>query len=277
MIDRRLYPCNGRVAHKSLAEVEDDVILTDGVLKSITVPVADLLGNIGGALERQLLFGDGFLVLEEDTSSGYAFGQASGGAYVGYVRCDNLEICSTATHRVSTLGAHVYGVADIKSTPLMHLPFTAFVAADYDAGNFLQLKPSGYVAKQQVVPLKQVDRDPAATAERLLGTPYLWGGDSNFGLDCSGLIHICLRAAGRDCPRDSDLQAMHLGKVLDAEKLSQRGDLIFWDGHVGMMLDGDNVIHANAHLMAVTSENLGTVCERIQDAEGGPILCRRRL
>ncbi len=275
MIDRRLYPSNGRVAHKSLAGKEDETILTDGVLKSVAVPVADLLGSIDGNLERQLLFGDSFLVLEEDSGGGYAFGKAIDGGYVGYVDGAGLGEANSATHWITTLGGHVYDVANIKTTPRTSLPFTARVAVRHDAGDFAELQTGGYVPKQQLAKMHQVDRDFVATAERLLGTPYLWGGDSNTGLDCSGLVHLCLRAAGQDCPRDSDLQGESLGCELDLNEPLKRGDLMFWQGHVGIMLNATEIVHANAHHMSVTLENFRKVCDRIASARGGTFHCRR--
>ncbi|MCP5088533.1 MAG: C40 family peptidase [Rhodobacteraceae bacterium] len=275
MTDRRLYPSNGRVAHESLAGIDDAEVFTEGEMKSVSVPVANLLGSVDGGLERQLLFGDAFLVLEEDSGNGLSFGQATDGGYVGYVEQNSLAPAISATHWVKTLGGHVYSVADFKSTPLLHLPFTARVAVRHDAGDFLELEPGGYIPKQQLAETNQVEPDFVTTAEKLLGTPYLWGGDSNSGLDCSGLVHICMRAAGKDCPRDSDLQGQFLGRPLEKNEPLKRGDLIFWQGHVGIMHSADKIVHANAYFMSVTLEKFVEVCERISAAQDGSCHYRR--
>jgi cell wall-associated NlpC family hydrolase len=125
--------------------------------------------------------------------------------------------------------------------------------------------------------LAPVAGDFVAQAERFLGAPYLWGGRSARGIDCSALVQLALLAAGREAPRDSDMQAALLGTELPARAALRRGDLVFWKGHVGIMRDRDTLIHANAHHMAVAAEPFGPAAARIAAAGGGPVTGRRRL
>ncbi len=119
-------------------------------------------------------------------------------------------------------------------------------------------------------------QDPVAVAEMFLGTPYLWGGNSRDGIDCSGLVQAALLACGRDCPGDSDQQA-GIGTELAEGDALRRGDLVFWKGHVAMVVDGDRLIHANGHSMSVAHEGIAACIERIAAAGGGPVTARRRV
>lgn len=269
-MDRRTYRCNGSVAHESLRGSVDGVDFVEGDLRSVAAPVADLLTGPAGALDRQLLHGDGFCVLEE--AGDYAFGFAVPSGFVGYVAVADLRDVVAPTHRVATMGAHVYSSRSIKTVPVMALPFGATVAAADQSDGFWRVA-DGYIPEQQVIPLAELEPDTAATALRFLGVPYLWGGDSNFGIDCSGLVHAALRAAGRDCPRDSDQQEVFFAP---ADGDIQRGDLVFWSGHVGLMVDAGTIVHANGHHMATTVEPLDMVKARILAAEGKEVTSIRR-
>lgn len=269
-MDRRLYRCNGSVAHESLRGAVEGVDFVEGDLRAVCAPVADLLVAPAGALDRQLIYGDGFVVLEE--VGGFAFGYAVPSGFVGYVAVSGLREYVAPTHRVVTMGAHVYGARSIKTVPVAALPFGAAVAAA-DQGDGFWRVAEGYVPEQQLQPIDTVEADTAATALRFLGVPYLWGGDSNFGIDCSGLVHAALRTAGKDCPRDSDQQEAFFA---DVDGSLQRGDLVFWKGHVGLMVDADTIVHANGHHMATTVEPLAEVAARILAAEGKEISARRR-
>lgn len=273
MTDRRLWRGNGRVAHSSLQGQVQDVAFTDGVSLRISVPVANVLVAPSGALDRQLIYGDGFTVLE--ARDGYAFGFAERSGYVGYVLAAELADLPEPTHRVTSFGAHVYPERSIKTVPAMTLPFDSFIACSKPADGFWQTA-QGFVSEQQLAPIDTLETDIAKTALRFLDVPYLWGGDSNYGIDCSGLIHAALRAAGQQCPRDSDQQAAFFNGIPEGSKL-QRGDLVFWAGHVAMMLDGEAIVHANGHHMAVSIEKLDDVVDRIQAAEGKSVSKQARV
>ena len=270
MKDRRTYRCNGSVSHESLRGSVDGVDFVDGDLRTVAASVADLLVGPAGALDRQLVHGDGFCVLEEVDD--FAFGYAVPSGFVGYVALADLRDSVEPTHHVMTMGAHVYASRSIKTTPVMALPFGARVAAGDEGDGFLRVA-DGYVPVPQISPVGTLETDTATTALRFLGVPYLWGGDSNFGIDCSGLVHAALRAAGRDCPRDSDQQEAFFAPI---EGAMRRGDLVFWKGHVGMMVNVDTIVHANGHHMATTVEPLADVAARILAAEGKEVTSIRR-
>jgi cell wall-associated NlpC family hydrolase len=216
----------------------------------------------------QLLFGETFRVIE--TGRGWGWGQAGRDGYVGHVLMADLQPGAVlATHRVSALRAYAFSRPDIKSRPLALLSLGAVVAAEAENGRFLKAEGSGWVPAVQLAPIGQVETDPVAVAERFLGAPYQWGGRESLGLDCSGLIQQALHACGRFCPRDSD-QQQALGRSIAAVHLA-RGDLVFWPGHVGMMVDGARMIHANAFHMQVGIEPLAEAVARI----GEPVALRR--
>ncbi|MEI9891632.1 MAG: C40 family peptidase [Caulobacteraceae bacterium] len=216
----------------------------------------------------QLLFGETFRVLE--AKDGWAWGQAGRDGYVGHVSLDDLKPGPVAaTHRVGALRAYAFSRPDLKSSPLALLSLGALVAVEAEEGKYLKAEGSGWIAAVQLIPIGVVETDPAAVAERFLGAPYQWGGRESLGLDCSGLVQQALHACGRACPRDSD-QQQALGRPVAKGDL-ERGDLVFWKGHVGMMLDGQRFIHANAFHMQVAIEPVAEAIARI----GEPAALRR--
>ena len=216
----------------------------------------------------QLLFGETFRVLE--TGRGWGWGQADRDGYVGHVLLADLKPgLIAATHRVGALRAYAFSRPDIKSRPLALLSLNALVAVEAEEGRFLKAEGSGWIAAVQLKPIGEAETDPAAVAERFLGAPYQWGGRESLGLDCSGLVQQALHACGCSCPRDSDLQQA-LGRPVDQADLT-RGDLVFWKGHVGMMLDAERLIHANAFQMQVAIEPLAETIARVSE----PVALRR--
>jgi cell wall-associated NlpC family hydrolase len=162
----------------------------------------------------------------------------------------------------------------VKVRPTAELPFLAAVPVTGTTGAFAKLRSGGFVPRPHLEP---APGDAAAQAARLAGAPYLWGGRSAWGLDCSALVQLALLAAGVSAPRDSDMQAAMLGHALAPDAELRRGDLVFWKGHVGMLADAATLIHANAHHMAVVIEPLAEAVARIAAAGGGPVAGRRRL
>ena len=216
----------------------------------------------------QLLFGETFRVLE--SQAGWAWGQAGRDGYVGHARLEDLKAGAVAaTHRVTALRAYAFSRPDLKSRPAALLSFNALVAVEGQEGKYLKAEGSGWIAAGQLQPIGLYETDPAAVAERFLGAPYQWGGRESLGLDCSGLVQQALHACGRYCPRDSD-QQQALGQPASPSDLA-RNDLVFWRGHVGMMLDARRLIHANAFHMQVAIEPLDEAVARI----GEPAVCRR--
>ena len=160
----------------------------------------------------------------------------------------------------------------MKTRERMSLSHGARVTVTGEAGRFAET-PLGFVPRVHLAPLERPEADPVAVAERFLGAPYLWGGNSAFGIDCSGLVQAALAACGIACPGDTDMQES-LGDA--AQGAPRRGDLLFWKGHVALVRDAETLIHANAHHMAVTVEEIAAVTDRIAAAGEGPVTAHRR-
>jgi cell wall-associated NlpC family hydrolase len=270
--DRRLTPATARVAHVSLRGLVDAPCFTEGEPAGVALPLADLRASPGGARDRQLLMGDAFLVIDRD--QGHAFGIALKDGYCGWVSAAALGPPARPTHWVAVLGSHLYPEARVQAEALASLTLGARLRVTGQSSTFAET-PAGYVPAAHLRRLGDWHDDPAGVAGLFLGVPYLWGGNSRDGLDCSGLVQAAMLACGRACPGDSDLQ-QGVGEVLDGSQPLQRGDRVFWRGHVGLMLDAATLIHANGHHMAVVAEPLREVAARIEGAGGGPVtaLCR---
>ena len=219
-------------------------------------------GHVDAPLMTELLFGESVTVFDE--ADGFAWAQAGRDGYVGYVPAAALEPgAARPSHRLTVRQGHLYPQPDIKHPPRIRVYYGARLCAA-SAGStdrFLKLAGGDYVPLQHVAPIDQRGDDPVAVAERFLGTPYLWGGGSAEGLDCSALIQIAYDACGRAIPRDSDLQWSALkprAQTVDKAQ-ARRGDLAFFPGHVGVMVDDRHLLHANATHMAVTVDPLDTV------------------
>lgn len=269
-LDPRLTPANGRVAAERLRGIVGSPLYVAGDRARVAVPVADLDGAPGGTRDRQLLWGEGVLVYER--RDGFAFVEASRDGYVGYVAEVSLGPPRAPTHRVAVPATHLYRDDDLKSPDLRHLSFGSLVTVEAEGRRFSET-PEGWVPRAHLRPLDRPFADPVAAAQMLFGVPYLWGGNSVLGLDCSGLVQAAWLAAGRACPGDSDLQRALGG---EAQGPARRGDLLFWPGHVAIAVDGETLIHANAHRMAVSYEGIAQAEARIRAQEGAGVIARRR-
>jgi hypothetical protein len=226
-------------------------------------------------LESEALLGELVTVYEE--SEGWAWVQLARDDHVGYMPSDGLSrIILEPTHKIAALRTYVFPAPDLKSPPVALLSLNAAIASERGEGKFLVVD-GGYVYAAHTRTLGEYAADPVEVARGFLGAPYLWGGRTSVGLDCSGLVQLACEAAGLVSPRDADMQSAELGRPLDLsrEKLS-RGDLVFWDGHVGMMTSLDLLLHANAHHMAVVEEPFAEARDRIA-ASGLEIIGARRL
>jgi len=229
-------------------------------------------------LDTELLFGETVTVFDEQ--EGWAWVQADTDSYVGYVSSDTLSShVFAATHRVSALRSQIYPVADIKFPPLDLISMNSLVSVEDTDGRFARLKDGRFAIAAHLMPIGDFAQDMVSVAEMYLGAPYLWGGRTSTALDCSALIQLAMQAVGLECPRDSDMQENTLGEALaDPQDITayKRGDLVFWSGHVGMMLDETRLLHANAHHMATVIEPVSDAITRIAENEN-PVTSVRRL
>ncbi len=228
-------------------------------------------------LETEFLFGEAVTVYDEN--EGWAWAQSDEDAYVGYVSADALGTDIAApTHRVLALRTHLYPVPDIKAPPLELFSMNARVEVESIDGQFAKLKDGTFAIAAHLMPVEQFAGDFVSVAHEFLGTPYLWGGRTSIGLDCSALIQLSLQATGAKCPRDTDMQEATLGEPLSDphdQNAFARADLVFWDGHIGVMLDETRVLHANVHHMAVAIEPVAEAIARIEASEGRVTSVRR--
>ncbi len=231
------------------------------MMRSGVLPAAALRGSPSLDAEQtsQLLFGEGFALL--DLTGGWAWGYSLADHYVGYLSADALTAPIAPTHRVEMIEAILHGSPDAASGGPAVLPRGALVMGEVE-GEWLATA-HGYLPLAALAEVGIADRDPTGRAEELIDTPYLWGGRTARGIDCSGLVQLSWAAAGVQLPRDSDLQFAALGPEKDIDPSALvRGDLVFFPGHVGIMVDDRNIIHASRRWMAVKIEPLADVIAR---------------
>lgn len=241
------------------------------VRRRVSVPVLDLCRRIEGPRDRQLLFGAGVTVF--DVEDGWAYVQAEQDGYCGFVTASGLAEDREVTHRVIAPSTHIYAAADFKSPDRMALSHGSRLSVEGEEGRFART-PDGYVPRVHIAPASDEASDPVEVAQLYLGTPYLWGGNSRWGIDCSGLVQAALLACGIDCPGDSDMQAALGHPATDGYR---RNDLLFWKGHVALVSDADTLIHANAHVMATVFEPIEDAIRRIEAQGDGAVTAHRRI
>ncbi len=229
-------------------------------------------------LMTQALKGERATIYDRN-GEGFAWGQLNSDGYVGWLPDRALARPAAApTHKVTSLRTFAFPGPSIKLPPVDTLVMGAMVTVTRGDGPFAVTREGWYLPRLHVGSIDRHAEDFVAVAERFAGTPYLWGGKSSFGIDCSGLVQVSLNAAGTGCPRDSDMQQDGLGRILglaESKKL-QRGDLIFWKGHVAIVRDADSIVHANAHHMATVIENTSCAIARIK-AAGSETAAIKRL
>ena len=277
--DRRLTPARPDLAADYLrGEIEAQAYLpgcqmrvVDELLPLFPQP------NREGPVDTHALFGESVVVYEID-DEGWAWGQLSGDGYVGYLPADGLrEGAATPNRKVAAPRTLVYPGPSMKLPPWGALPLGALLAVAGETGDFAEVPGLGYVWRGHLAGLAEAEPDFVAVAERFLNAPYLWGGKTFCGLDCSGLIQIALGASGVAAPRDTDRMEKALGAPLGTGADLRRGDIVFWKGHVGVMRDAQTLLHANGHHMLVVSEPLALARARIVEKTGADVTSIRRL
>jgi len=279
-LDRRLNAYRHDLADTRLAGQVEAERFVEGEAGTVAVPVADLRPrpDLGNGIDTQLLMGETLRIFER--RDGWAWVQAETDGYVGYMaEADLVSPARVANFWISQPRTFIYPEPDMKRPrgPALSLGCRITVAGEAEARGtrYLLLADGGAVIAAHCAPVgKTGSEDCVSIAARLLETPYLWGGKSAFGIDCSGLVQLSMIMAGRSAPRDSDMQAAGLGQEIGFDEL-RRGDLVFWKGHVAIMEDAETIIHANGHTMSVAREGLKAAVERISYLYGAPTICRR--
>lgn len=237
-------------------------------------PVLEVRDHPDGARIRQLLLGATLEILETEGSWGYV--RVTQGGYMGWVHTSGLAAPQPATHWVSAPATHAYTRADFKSAERLSLSLGSQLVVTGQTERFWETD-QGFVPIAHLRALSDYASDPVEVAEWLLGTPYLWGGNSRFGIDCSGLVQVVCHLCGLPCPADSGPQERDLGQALPEGTSFRRGDLLFWKGHVAWVLDERRLLHANAYTMSVAVEDLTQAVERIESQGDGPVTSHKRL
>ena len=280
MDDPRLTPARPDLAAKYLeGRIEaarfvsgEEFEISDAIAPLRSGPASDAM------LATQALKGERVTIYDRN-GEGFAWGQLKSDGYVGWLPDRALAKPAAApTHKITALRTFAFPGPSIKLPPVDTPVMGAMVTVVREDGPFVVTRDGWYLPRQHVGSIDRHAEDFVAVAEQFAGTPYLWGGKSSLGIDCSGLVQVSLNAAGIGCPRDSDMQQDGLGRILGLAESSklQRGDLIFWKGHVAIVRDADSIVHANAHHMATVIENTRDAIARIR-AAGSEIAAIKRL
>jgi cell wall-associated NlpC family hydrolase len=278
--DPRVTPARADLAAKALEGKVTAARYVEGRVYEIIAPQTPLRQEPrpDASLLTEALKGERVTIYDSNTE-GWAWGQLAGDNYVGWLPESALALPGAApTHKVAALHTLAFSGPDIKLPPLEALPLGAKLAVARIADRMAVTASGAHVPLAHLAPLHVNEKDFVAVAERFLGTPYLWGGKTAFGLDCSGLVQVALAACGIDCPRDSDMQEAALGTLVSLTKLTdlKRGDLVFWKGHVAIVRDAASLLHANAFHMAVAIEPVADAVPRIRGG-GSEITSVRRI
>lgn len=275
-LDPRIHPFRPEIAASYLKGQVEAQRFVDGTRHQVVEPATALrrAPSHDARLDSEALYGERVTVYEIE--EGWAWGQLEIDGYVGWLSANALAAPGAApTHKVVVPRTLCFPAPDIKRPPIAALPLGARLCIARQDERFAITASGWHVPEVHLAPVKAKAADFVAVAEALLGAPYLWGGKTSLGIDCSGLAQVALQAAGVACPRDSDMQELALGKPVALTEM-RRGDLLFWKGHVAIARDAETLIHANAHHMMVASEKAESAIARIK-ASGSDVTGVKRL
>jgi hypothetical protein len=279
-LDKRTTPARADLAAAHLKGVVDAPRYVEGTKRSVWVGRAALRVRPSdeAAQDSELLFGESFTVYER--ANGWAWGQAQNDSYVGYVEDAALTTAFAVQSKVTALMAPAFIGPDLKRSVQDILPMNAAVSVLGRIDDYVEIESGLFLHQRHIAPLDH--NDFVAVAERFVGVSYVWGGKTYAGLDCSGLIQTALAATGVAAPRDTDMMEKELGVAVgaatrrgDVAPKARRGDIVFWKGHMGVMVDSTRLLHANAYHMSTVIEPLAEVVARIEKV-AGPVTSIRR-
>ncbi|MEN0001218.1 MAG: NlpC/P60 family protein [Pseudomonadota bacterium] len=281
VLDRRLHAFRPDLADAALAGQIEAAHFVEASHARIAVPVCDMRAapRDDAGLDTQLRLNQPVRVFEQ--KDGWSWIKADDDDYVGYVRSDALgaPLTDRLTHCVCAPRTFAYPEPDLKKPVLTSLSMGTKLpigqVAETRGTRYAQIIGGGWVIEKHLQPIADYAADYVSVAETLIGTPYLWGGNSAFGLDCSGLVQLAMAMCNRPVLRDSDMQLRSIGHAVDPDGQVERGDLIFWSGHVAIVRDHETIIHANAHSMDVCIENRAEAIARIAYLYQQPVGYRR--
>lgn len=280
-LDPRVTPARGKIAAARLRGRVEAERFVEGRVMQARAPVAALreAADEGSRRASELRFGDRFEVFDE--ADGWCWGQALRDGYVGFVARHALDADPfEPDHAVASRTTLLLPEPGIKAPYRAILSLGSLVRVEERANDHVRIAGGGWLFAMHVEPLPAASGDFVAVAERLLEAPYVWGGCSAFGLDCSGLVQLALERVGRTCPRDSDMQMAALGQPVAPDAFAadqRRGDLVFFPGHVAIVTAPGRVVHANGFEMRVAVHDLAAVVKRAERESGQGIVAVRRL